>query len=508
MLKKFILLSQQYFMNMKFPRSSGILLHPTSLPGQFGIGTFGNEAFEFVDFLEKAGQKLWQILPLGPTGFGNSPYQCFSSAAGNPLLISPEKLAQYSLLDKNDLKDVDGKSIKSDHVDYKKAKEIISPLLLKAFKNFKTSEQNNLKKFCSNNDHWLDDFALYLSLKEEFLMKPWNRWPRAVRMRDENIINRYTDKLKEKISFHKFVQYVFFSQWKELKDYANNKGIHIIGDIPLYVAYDSVDAWTHPEIFLFNKNRLPVRIAGVPPDYFSQTGQLWGNPVFDWKYLEQNGFAWWIERVKANLKLFDIIRIDHFRGLAAYWSVPYGHKTAIKGEWTKAPGKKLFKALQHALGELPCIAEDLGVITSDVEELRNSFGLPGMKILQFAFDSKEENNYLPHTYDSNCVAYTGTHDNNTTIGWYKNISASDRKLVKKYIGCNDEGIAKSLIRLAWSSNADIAITPLQDILELGEEARMNLPGSQSGNWLWQYKKTDLTDKHAEWLKKITKICDR
>lgn len=489
---------------MKFPRSSGILLHPTCLPGNFGIGSIGKEAFAFVDFLEKAGQKLWQILPLGPTGFGNSPYQCFSSAAGNPLLISPEKLMENGLLNEDDLKFPESKVLKSDCVNYEKAKEYKFTLMQKAFKNFKKNNQKDFEKFCRENINWLNDFALYFSLKEEFSLKPWNRWPRAVRMKEEDIIEQYRKKLAEKIYYHKFVQFTFFSQWNELKNYANKKGIKIIGDIPLYVAYDSVDAWTHPESFLFNKNSMPVKVAGVPPDYFSKTGQLWGNPIYNWQHHEQSGFSWWIKRIKANLKLFDVVRIDHFRGLAAHWSVPYGHKTAVKGEWVAAPGIKLFEMLKKELGDIPVIAEDLGVITPDVEELRDRFELPGMKILQFAFDSKEKNNYLPHTYNRNCVVYTGTHDNNTSVGWYENASIADRKLVKEYCGCIDEGIAKSLIRLAWSSVADIAIAPLQDVLGLGEEARMNQPGTQSGNWLWKFKKRDLTDKHAEWLLKLTK----
>jgi len=493
---------------VKFSRSSGILLHPTSLPGNYGIGTLGEEAQGFVNFLEKAGQKLWQLLPFGYTGYGNSPYQCFSTFAGNPLLISLEKLVQQELLGKDDLKNFDSKSIKPDKVDYEKAKDFKYPLLFKAFKKFITSEQKDFEIFCTENSHWLDDFALYLSLKDEFLLKPWNRWPRLVRIREKNTIENYKNKLSEKIYYHKFIQYIFFSQWKELKEYTNKKGIKIIGDIPLYVAYDSVDAWMHPEIFLFNKNGLPIRVAGVPPDYFSKTGQLWGNPVFNWEYLEQSGFAWWIDRIKSNLKLFDIIRIDHFRGFVAYWSVPSGNKTAEKGEWVDAPGKKLFETLQKELGEFPVIAEDLGIITQDVEELRNSLGFPGMKILQFAFDSEEEINYLPYTYNENCVVYTGTHDNNTTIGWYKNISDTDRKFVKSYCGNLNEGIAKTLIRLAWASVADIAITQLQDVMELDEEARMNLPGTQQGNWLWKYKKSDLTEIHAKWLAKLTKTYHR
>jgi 4-alpha-glucanotransferase len=489
---------------MDFHRSSGILLHITSLPGNFGIGTFGEEAYAFVDFLVTANQKLWQLLPLGYTGYGNSPYQCFSAFAGNPLLISLEKLVQKGLLEKDDLKTLDDSIMNSNTVHYEKVKKHKSPLLLKAFEKFIKTEQKDFELFCNENSPWLNDFALYLSLKDQFSLKPWNRWPRLVRIRESNTIETYKNTLSKNIYYHKFVQYIFFSQWYELKEYAHKKGIKIIGDIPLYISYDSADAWTHPEIFLFNKNGVPKRVSGVPPDYFSKTGQLWGNPVFNWEYLEQNGFTWWIERVKANLKLFDIIRIDHFRGLVAYWSVPFGYKTARKGEWVKAPGKKLFEALQKEIGKFPVIVEDLGFITQDVEELRNSLGYPGMKILQFAFDSKEDSNNLPHAYPKNCVVYTGTHDNNTTIGWYKSLSNSDKEFVKKYCGDLSEGIAKTLIKIAWKSPANTAIAPLQDVLELDEEARMNTPGTQSGNWLWKYKKDDLTEKHAEWLAKLTK----
>ena len=489
---------------MKFSRSSGILLHITSLPGNFGIGTLGEEAYEFVDFLETANQKLWQLLPLGYTGYGNSPYQCFSAFAGNPLLISLEKLVQKELLEKDDLKNFAHSKINSDKVNYEKAKKFKSSLLFKAFEKFITTEQKDFELFCNENSQWLDDFAMYLSLKEEFSLKPWNRWPRLVRIRENNTLENYKNTLSKNIYYHKFVQYIFFSQWYELKEYANKKGIKIIGDIPLYVSYDSVDAWTHPGIFLFDKNGVTIRVSGVPPDYFSKNGQLWGNPVYNWKYIEQSGFIWWIERVRANMKLFDIIRIDHFRGLVAYWSVPYGHKTAKKGEWVNAPGKKLFEALQKEIGKFPVIVEDLGFITQDVEELRDSLGFPGMKILQFAFDSKEENNYLPYTYHENCIVYTGTHDNNTTVGWYKNISADDKEFVKKYCGSLSKGIAKTFINMAWKSVANIAIAPLQDILELGEKARMNTPGTQQDNWLWKYKKGDLTEKHAEWLAKLTK----
>ncbi|HNW89149.1 MAG TPA: 4-alpha-glucanotransferase [Bacteroidales bacterium] len=493
---------------MKFKRQSGILLHPTSLPGNHGIGTIGKEAFDFIDFLAEAGQKLWQILPLGPTGFGESPYQCFSSMAGNPLLISLEKLEEDGLLSKSDIDDHSGKLAR--HVDFEKVRKVKIPLLDKAFGKFIKTGKNTkaFKTFCSQKSVWLDDFALFLSLKEEFRNKPWNLWPKEARLRDPEALEQYRKKCKERILYHKFIQFEFFKQWKEVKKYANEKNIRIVGDIPLYVAYDSVDVWTKPENFLLDSKGKPIKVAGVPPDYFSATGQLWGNPVYNWQYIEKDGFYWWIERMWASLELCDIVRIDHFRGLSAFWVVPYGEKTAVKGKWVAAPGKKLFKTLIKELGELPVIAEDLGVITPDVEELRNCFGFPGMKILQFAFDSSEENNYLPHTYTENCVVYTGTHDNNTVLGWYQNASAGDRKKVKEYIGNIDEGIVKSMIRLAWASVADIAIIPVQDILELDEDARMNLPGTSSGNWSWKFRPKDLTPAHAAWLKKLTETYGR
>jgi len=493
---------------MFFQRSSGILLHISSLPGDWGIGTLGNEAYEFVDFLELSRQKLWQILPLGYTGYGNSPYQCFSAFAGNPLLISFEKLKQKGLLGISDFKKIELSKTNSNNVQFEKVKQYNSVLLRKAYENFVGAEQKDFDCFCKENALWLDDFALYLSLKDEFSQKPWNQWQTPIKRRENAALEKYKQVLEKNIRYHKFVQYIFFSQWKALKDYAHQKGINIIGDIPLYVSYDSADAWAHPELFLFNKIGVPKRVAGVPPDYYSKTGQLWGNPVFNWEWIEQNGFQWWIERVKANLRLFDIIRIDHFRGLVAFWSVPYGYKTARKGEWVKAPGRQLFQALKNAIGEFPVIVEDLGFITPDVEELRDSLGYPGMKILQFAFDSKEDSNNLPHAYPENCVVYTGTHDNNTTVGWYKSLSNSDKEFVIKYCGDISDGIAKALIKLAWKSPAHTAIAPIQDVLELDEKARMNTPGTQYGNWQWKLKKGEITEKHAQWLVKITQMYQR
>ena len=493
---------------MKFKRQSGILLHPTSLPGNYGIGTLGKEAYDFVDFLHQSGQKIWQILPLGPTGFGESPYQCYSSVAGNPLLVSLDKLIEEGLLKRAEVAGLKGKM--ATLVNFKKVRKEKNPLLKKAFKAFLNTEKANkaFQAFCSGKSFWLDDVALYFALKEEFRHKAWSSWPKEAKSRDKKSLDLYRQKLENRILYHKFIQYVFFKQWNELKKYANDKGIQIIGDIPLYVAYDSVDVWTKPENFLLDGKGKPLQVAGVPPDYFSRTGQLWGNPVYNWAFMENDGFSWWIDRVKASLELYDIVRIDHFRGLAAYWSVPYGEKTAVNGTWVNAPGKQLFNTLKNELGELPIIVEDLGVMTHDVEVLRDKFGFPGMKILQFAFDSGENNNYLPHTYNNNCVVYTGTHDNNTILGWYNHASASDKKKVKEYLGGLHDGIVKSMIRLAWESVAEIAIVPLQDILELDEKSRMNMPGTMSKNWIWKYRPNDLKKEHALWLKKITETYDR
>lgn len=495
---------------MKNERSSGILLHITSLPGKYGIGTMGSDAFEFIDFLVASGQKIWQILPLGHTGYGDSPYQCFSAFAGNPLLINLEKLIAEGLLESSELpseKDFDNNEVDFGHIfTYK------YPLLRKAYERFKANnkvvEQLRFENFTKKNNFWLHDYAFFMALKNHFGGKAWSEWDNQIKTREAEALSRYSNHLADDIGFYRFLQFVFFSQWKQLKAYANLNDIKIIGDIPLYVAADSADAWSNPGLFDFDQNLNPVTVAGVPPDYFSETGQLWGNPIYNWEVLQQQGFAWWIERVKANLVLYDIIRIDHFRGLAAYWAVPFGQKTAIKGEWIKAPGHNLLKALYQALGDLPIIAEDLGVITPDVVEMRDGFGLPGMKILQFAFDSGEENDFMPHTFVKNCVVYTGTHDNDTTIGQFKSVRDSDRVLMKEYFGVDERDPAWSFIKLAWSTVANMAIAPLQDVLRLDTQARMNFPGKPSGYWKWRFRKEMLKPHHASELLNITRLYGR
>jgi 4-alpha-glucanotransferase len=495
---------------MKYERSSGILLHITSLPGKYGIGTMGQEAYEFVDFLVTAGQKLWQILPLGHTGYGDSPYQCFSAFAGNPLLINLEKLQQQGLLLKDEMPHET--SSHEAETDFGVVFSYKFAVLKKAYQRFK-QEKNVLRErqfdsFCKDNKHWLRDYAFFMALKDHHGGKAWHEWDHQVKFRQHEAMDRYRLHLDDEIGFYRFIQFLFYRQWLELKAYANINNIKIIGDIPLYVAADSADAWANPEIFDFDEQLNPVTVAGVPPDYFSTTGQLWGNPIYNWKRLEEKGFQWWIDRISANFLLYDILRIDHFRGLAAYWSVPFGEKTAQKGQWIEAPGQNMLDAVYEALGELPIIAENLGVITPDVETLRQRYDMPGMKILQFAFDSAEENDFIPHTYDRNTVVYTGTHDNDTTLGRFQESTEEEKQQMRDYFRIDESDPAWSFIRLAWSSVSNFAIAPLQDILRLDTKARMNFPGKASGYWKWRYEKEMLTPRHAAELLKLTAIFGR
>ena len=485
-------------------------MHITSLPGKYGIGTMGREAYGFVDFLIESGQKLWQILPLGHTGYGDSPYQCFSAFAGNPLLIDLDRLAEQQLLREADLPTQ--KHFNEDKVEYGEVFQYKYPLLKKAFDNFRKSNNKvrlmQFETFCLKNISWLEDYAFFMALKDHFGGKPWTQWDEAIKLRQPDAMQRYQAYLKDDTDFYRFLQFLFYRQWQELKAYANINDIKVIGDIPLYVAFDSADAWANPEKFDFDERRNPRTVAGVPPDYFSATGQLWGNPIYKWDYLQETGFSWWIERIQANFQLYDILRIDHFRGLAAYWAVPFGETTAIKGKWIPAPGQAVLQAVFDALGDKPIIAEDLGLITPDVVELRKKFDLPGMKILQFAFDSGEENDFMPHTFDKNCVVYTGTHDNDTTLGQYLAASEQDKQLMHQYFHVDAADPAWSFIKLAWSTVANVAIAPMQDILRLDSQARMNFPGKASGYWSWRYRKDMLTGKHAEGLLHLTKLYGR
>lgn len=500
---------------MKKERRSGILLHPTSLPGKYGIGTLGAEAYKFVDFLILSKQKLWQILPLGPTGYGDSPYQCFSAQAGNPLLIDFDFLKGDGFLTDDDMKKIDT-NFDDNAVDYGKVFEKKYPVLRTAFDRYKSNfapHYNNVEKlkfenFCAKNADWLDDYALFMAIKEDFDKKPWYKWEHDIKMREPEAVERYTHKLHDDILFQKFIQYLFFKQWLHLKSYANINGIEIIGDIPIYISHDSVEAWSDHEIFEFDEERNPKRVAGVPPDYFSETGQLWGNPLYNWDKLEETGFQWWLKRIEANLLLYDIIRIDHFRGLAAYWAVPFGEKTAQNGEWVNAPGEKLLDTIFEKLGNVPIIAEDLGVITPDVVHLREKYALPGMKILQFAFDSDEENDFLPHTYPRNCVVYNGTHDNDTIVGWFTSANENDKNAVREYLFTDGNEIHWAFIRLAMASVAYTAVTPLQDVMGLGNDARMNTPSTANGNWQWRFKFENISDFHIEKLRKLTTLYGR
>ena len=495
-----------------FERSSGILFHPTSLPGKYGIGTLGKEAYAFIDFLKKSKQKLWQIFPLGPTGYGDSPYQSFSSFAGNPYLIDFDLLIEAHLLSEEDLKDIFFGD-NEEYIDYGAIYNQKYPLLRKAYENFKSSDNNEMKgsleNFKRENSSWLNDYSLYISLKNHFNGLPWNEWAQDIKNREDGAMHHYRSELADDIEYHNFIQFLFFKQWGDVKRYANENGIKIIGDIPIFVAADSSDAWANPEIFLFDKERKPVKVAGVPPDYFSATGQLWGNPLYNWEKLKDTNYSWWVERVRANLSTCDIIRIDHFRGFEAYWAVPYGDDTAINGQWEPGPGIDLFNAIKSQLGELPIIAEDLGLMTQGVIDLREATGFPGMKILGFAFDSGEENDYLPHTYTRNCVVYTGTHDNDTLVGWFQKAKEEDREFARNYLNSRaDEEIHWDAIRGAWSSVACMAISPVQDFLGLGSEARINTPGVASGNWQWRLKQGVLTNELAERIAKLTKIYSR
>jgi 4-alpha-glucanotransferase len=489
-------------------RSSGILMHISSLPGKYGIGTFGKQAFAFVDFLKKSGQKYWQILPLGQTGYGDSPYQCFSAFAGNPYFIDFELLEEEGLIEKKDYDNLDYGS-KEDIVDYSKLFINKNKVLRIVYNNSKGKYKKQLKKFIIKNYFWIEDYALYMAVKKHFNLVSWYDWDDDIRLRKSEAIKRYRKLLKDEIDYWIFIQYLFFKQWQALKDYANENGIRIIGDIPIYVAEDSADIWSNPKYFNVDKDMKPITVSGCPPDTFSSTGQLWGNPIYDWEALEKEEYNWWIDRVRESFKLYDVVRIDHFRGFEAYWEVPYGDETAENGKWTKGPGIKLFKAMKEKLGDVKIIAEDLGFMTEEVIKLRDDTGFPGMKILQFAFGG-EDSGDLPHNYPVNCVAYTGTHDNDTVCGWYNSTGSKEEvEKAKKYLNLTyEEGIARGLIRGVWGSTAYLAVTTMQDLLGLGNEARMNFPSTLGGNWIWRVREKDINDKLAKEIYNLTKLYNR
>jgi len=502
---------------MTFQRASGILLHPTSLPSQFGIGDLGRSAYEFVDFLERSSQTLWQILPLGPTGYEHSPYTMnFSAFAGNPILISLEELAEEGLLDSTELMPLSDAN--PERVDFDRVIPYKTQFLKQAFDRFckllTGDRQATFEHFCQEQSYWLDDYALFMALLDENESRSWNTWEQAIARREPTALKAQTERLQNSILFHQFLQFKFFEQWTRLRVYANQKRIQIIGDVSIYVCHNSADVWADPDIFKLNSETLePAFIAGVPPDYFSATGQLWGNPVYDWSRLQETGFDWWIRRFKATLQYVDIVRIDHFRGFEAYWQVAAGEETAINGEWIKAPGTLFFETLGANLGGLPVLAEDLGIITPEVEALRDRFDFPGMRILQFAFGDDSANIHLPHNYVKNCVVYPGTHDNDTAIGWWQQASPHEKQFLAKYLGYKTpetiEEINWVLIRTALTSVADLAIIPLQDILGLGSQARMNDPSQYAGNWRWRYSHSNLlTPALSDRLLELTQISDR
>jgi len=488
-------------------RKCGILLPVSSLASNYGIGSFSEKAYEFVDFLNKAGQSYWQILPLGPTGYGDSPYQSFSTYAGNPYFIDLDLLVKDGLLKKKDCKCDFGDN--DQYVDYEKIYNARMDVLHIAYKNANLAEDTRYQKFVKKSRKWLNDYALYMAVKKGFNQKGWNEWDEDIKLRKPEAMQHYEETYASDIEFYKFQQYLFQKQWKDLKKYANKKGVEIVGDIPIYVAFDSADTWANPELFQLDKNCNPIKVAGCPPDAFSKTGQLWGNPLYRWSYHKKTGFEWWMRRIEHCYELYDVVRIDHFRGFDEYYAIPYGNKTAEFGRWEKGPGYQLFKTMKEKLGEKSVIAEDLGFLTPSVISLVLKTGYPGMKILQFAFDSREESDYLPHNYKNNCVVYTGTHDNDTTLGWYEKFGKKDKKFANNYLNIkSDKDVPEAFIRAALSSVADTAIIPLQDYLELGSEARINTPSTLGDNWKWRLIGNELTDDLATKIRKLTKLYGR
>lgn len=493
---------------MIFMHSCGILLHISSLPGKYGIGTLGAEARKFVDFLVKSGQEYWQILPVGPTGFGDSPYQSYSAYAGNPLLIDLGALIDDGLISKDD-HDLQVVEKKHDFTDYAQLDGFKQIILKKAcgvfFTRSDSDEIRAFEKFCRDNAFWLEDYALFTALKKNFRSVMWTKWDDDIRLRKPEAVKHYSKLLAEEVKCVKFIQYIFFEQYFALKSYANSKGIKIYGDMPIYVSMDSADIWASPELFMLDENRLPTKVAGCPPDDFSPTGQLWGNPLYNWEYMEKTGYKWWISRVKYSGQLFDLTRIDHFRGFESFYAIPYGNETAETGEWLPGPSTKLFKAIKSELGSVSLVAEDLGFLTEDVRKMLKESGFPGMNVLEFAFGG-ENSNYLPHNYVRNSVVYIGTHDNDTAVGWYKSCEREIRRNAKKYMALTKkEGVNWGMIRTAYASVSDLAVIQMQDFLGLGSEARMNIPSTiGNGNWAWRLNGDELTDKLAEKILKYAK----
>ena len=489
-------------------RASGVLLPVFSLPSKYGIGCFSKEAYKFIDQLKEAGQSYWQILPLGPTGYGDSPYQSFSTYAGNPYFIDLKTLIKEGLLTKKECKAYDFGDQET-KIDYEKIYYSRFKVLKKAFQRFKPDKE--YQEFVKENEGWLEDYSLYMAIKDSKDGASWNVWEDSLKNREPEALVKAKEELKDAIDFYKFQQYEFDRQWKKLHAYANKQGIQIVGDIPIYVAFDSADAWAAPEMFQFDEENNPVAVAGCPPDAFSATGQLWGNPLYNWEYHKKTGYEWWIRRIGYCFKLYDVVRIDHFRGFDEYYAIPYGDETAVNGKWMPGPGMDLFQAVEAKLGRPNIIAEDLGFLTDSVLKMLADSGFPGMKVLQFAFDPSAESAYLPHTYPKNCVVYTGTHDNDTTRGWYHSESKATRDFAKEYMNVqrmDEDNLAWDFIRVAMGSVADLCITPMQDFLNLDGEARINMPSTLGGNWAWRMKKGQFDKEIVKQMARMTKIYGR
>lgn len=490
-------------------RKSGILMHISSLPSEYGIGKMGKSAYDFVDFLVESGVKCWQILPLSPTSFGDSPYQSFSVYAGNPYFIDFDTLKQEGLLKKSDYQSFKWQD-SSNAVNYSKIYANCFKVLKQAYKVYRRDISKKYSDFVEKNKSWLDDYALFMALKAVNDGKPWHKWDEELAMREPEAIKKATEDLKKETEFYKFVQYKFFRQWNNLKKYANDKGIEIIGDMPIYVSYDSVEAWTSPELFLFDKSKKPIDVAGCPPDDYAVTGQLWGNPLYNWECHKESNYSWWADRLKFSSEIYDIVRIDHFRGFESFYAIPYGSETAENGEWRKGPGVEFFKTIENELGDLAIIAEDLGFITKDVRQMLSEVGYPGMKVLQFGFGDDEENEHLPHNFEnSNCIAYTGTHDNETLRGWINSSSAETLKYAMSYFNIKKKkDIPKGMIKATWGSVAKIAVAQIQDFLESDASTRMNTPSVTGGNWQFRTKEEDFSGKLIKKILKLNKMYNR
>ncbi|HEX2123788.1 MAG TPA: 4-alpha-glucanotransferase [Thermoanaerobaculia bacterium] len=486
-------------------RAAGVLLHPTSLPGRYGIGDLGDELTLFLDWAASAGMRLWQVLPLNPPGYGHSPYNCLSSFAGNPLLISPQRLLQENLLEPEDVADVP--IFSDEHVQFERVPEFKFALLRVAWQRFTDHDALDAFVAASEQREWLDDYALFMTLKELAGGAPWWQWERKLLRRDPAALRRAREEHADDVRFWQFTQWLFFRQWEAVRAAAHARGLRIVGDVPIYVAWDSADVWAHRSLFELDEKGHPTVVAGVPPDYFSTTGQRWGNPLYRWDAMRESGYRWWIARMKTNLRFADIVRLDHFRGFVAYWEIPASEPTAVHGRWMPGPGIELFDAIRNALGELPLVAEDLGFITQDVHDLRDAAGLPGMRVLQFGF-GQDDSPHLPHRYAERTVAYTGTHDNDTARGWFTSAGAEEREAARTYLGCDGDSVAGCLIRAAYTSVAETSIVPVQDILDLGSDARMNRPGAEKDNWSWRMLPGALTREHAERLKRLAELTGR